>query len=46
MVILNRRDGRIVGVVLNTDSFDLVGAFEQASPFALAINGSQFQFLA
>ncbi len=46
MVILNRRDGQIVGVVLNTDSFDLVGAFEQASPFALAINGSQFQFLA
>ena len=46
MVIRNRRDGLILGVVLNVDNFELVGAFEQASPFALAINGSQFQFLA
>ncbi|MEG3858735.1 calcium-binding protein [Microcoleus sp. herbarium12] len=46
MVIRNRRDGQILGVVLNTDNFELVGAFEQASPFALAVNGSQFQFLA
>ncbi|MDP8935874.1 MAG: calcium-binding protein [Cyanobacteriota bacterium] len=46
MVIGNRRDGRILGVVLNTNSFELTGAFEQASPFALAVNGSQFQFLA
>ncbi|MEG3899137.1 MULTISPECIES: calcium-binding protein [unclassified Microcoleus] len=46
MVILNRRDGQILGVVLNVDNFELVGAFEQASPFALAVNGSQFQFLA
>lgn len=46
MVIRNRRNGQILGVVLNTDNFELVGAFEQASPFALAVNGSQFQFLA
>ncbi|MEG4213108.1 calcium-binding protein [Microcoleus sp. S13_B4] len=46
MVIRSRRDGQIVGVVLNTNSFELTGAFEQASPFALAVNGSQFQFLA
>lgn len=46
MVIRNRRDGQIVGVVLNTDNFELIGSFEQASPFALAVNGSQFQFLA
>jgi serralysin len=46
MVIRNRRNGQILGVVLNTDNFELTGAFEQASPFALAVNGSQFQFLA
>ncbi|MEG3939532.1 MULTISPECIES: calcium-binding protein [unclassified Microcoleus] len=46
MVIRNRRDGRILGVVLNTDNFELLGSFEEASPFALAINGTQFQFLA
>ncbi len=46
MVIENIITGQIVGVVLNTNSFELTGAFEQASPFALAINGSQFQFLA
>ncbi|MEG4912827.1 calcium-binding protein [Microcoleus sp. B7-D4] len=45
MVISNQRDGRILGVILNVDNFELVGAFEQASPFALAVNGSQFQFL-
>ncbi|MEG4853839.1 calcium-binding protein [Microcoleus sp. B5-D4] len=45
MVIENITTGQIVGIVLNTDSFELVGAFEQASPFALAVNGSQFQFL-
>ncbi|MBD0307313.1 MAG: calcium-binding protein [Microcoleus sp. T1-bin1] len=46
MVIENIITGQIVGVVLNTNSFELTGAFEQASPFALAVNGSQFQFLA
>jgi Ca2+-binding RTX toxin-like protein len=46
MVIENARNGQIVGIVLNTDSFELTGSFEQASPFALAVNGSQFQFLA
>jgi len=46
MVIENARNGQIVGIVLNTDSFELTGSFEQASPFALAINGTQFQFLA
>ena len=46
MVIENARNGQIVGIVLNTNSFELTGAFEQASPFALAVNGSQFQFLA
>lgn len=46
MVIENLVTGQIVGIVLNTDNFELVGAFEQASPFALAVNGSQFQFLA
>ncbi len=46
MVIRNRSNGQILGVVLNTNSFELTGAFESASPFALAINGSQFQFLA
>jgi serralysin len=46
MVIANIITGQIVGVVLNTNSFELTGAFEQASPFALAVNGSQFQFLA
>ncbi len=46
MVIENRITGQIVGIVLNTDSFELIGAFEPASPFALAVNGSQFQFLA
>ncbi len=46
MVIRNVRNGQILGVVLNTDNFELTGAFEQASPFALAVNGSQFQFLA
>ncbi|MEG5056518.1 calcium-binding protein [Microcoleus sp. A2-C5] len=46
MVIENSRNGQIVGIVLNTNSFELTGAFEQASPFALAVNGSQFQFLA
>ena len=46
MVIQSRRDGQIVGIVLNTNSFELTGGFEQASPFALAVNGSQFQFLA
>ena len=46
MVILNLINGQIVGVVLNTNSFEFTGAFEQASPFALAVNGSQFQFLA
>jgi len=46
MVIRNARNGQILGVVLNTDNFELVGSFEQASPFALAVNGSQFQFLA
>ncbi|MFB8797275.1 MAG: calcium-binding protein [Microcoleus sp.] len=46
MVIRNRSNGQILGVVLNTNSFELTGAFETASPFALAINGSQFQFLA
>ena len=46
MVIENARNGQIVGIVLNTNSFELTGAYEQASPFALAVNGSQFQFLA
>ncbi len=46
MVIINQRDGRILGIVLNTNSFEITGSFEQASPFALAVNGSQFQFLA
>ncbi len=46
MVIRNRGNGRIVGIVLNTNNFELTGSFESASPFALAINGSQFQFLA
>jgi Ca2+-binding RTX toxin-like protein len=46
MVLENRFTGQIVGIVLNTNSFELTGAFEQASPFALGINGSQFQFLA
>ncbi len=46
MVIFNQINGQIVGIVLNTNSFELTGAFEQASPFALAVNGSQFQFLA
>ncbi len=46
MVIENAINGQIVGIVLNTNSFELTGAFEQASPFALAVNGSQFQFLA
>ena len=46
MVVANIITGQIVGVVLNTNSFELTGAFEQASPFALAVNGSQFQFLA
>ncbi|MEG4056568.1 MULTISPECIES: calcium-binding protein [unclassified Microcoleus] len=46
MVIENIITGQIVGIVLDTDNFELVGAFEQASPFALAVNGSQFQFLA
>ncbi|WP_293359889.1 MULTISPECIES: calcium-binding protein [unclassified Microcoleus] len=46
MVIENARNGQIVGIVLNTNSFELTGAFEQATPFALAVNGSQFQFLA
>lgn len=46
MVIENIITGQVVGVVLNTNSFELTGAFEQASPFALAVNGSQFQFLA
>ncbi len=46
MVVLNGRNGQILGIVLNTDSFELIGAFEPASPFALAVNGSQFQFLA
>jgi Ca2+-binding RTX toxin-like protein len=46
MVIENRITGQILGIVLNTNSFELTGAFESASPFALGINGSQFQFLA
>ncbi len=46
MVIENRITGQTVGIVLNTNSFELTGAFEPASPFALAVNGSQFQFLA
>jgi Ca2+-binding RTX toxin-like protein len=46
MVIRNRGNGRILGIVLNTNNFELTGSFESASPFALAINGSQFQFLA
>ncbi|MFM9266486.1 calcium-binding protein [Tychonema sp. BBK16] len=46
MVIRNRSNGRILGVFLNNSNFDLIGSFESASPFALAINGSQFQFLA
>lgn len=46
MVIENRISGQILGIVLNTDSFEVTGAFESASPFALGINGSQFQFLA
>ncbi len=46
MVIRNRGNGRILGIVLNTSNFELTGSFESASPFALAINGSQFQFLA
>jgi Ca2+-binding RTX toxin-like protein len=46
MVIESARNGQIVGIVLNTNSFELTGAFEQASPFALAVNGTQFQFLA
>lgn len=46
MVIRNRGNGQILGVVLNTNSFELTGAFESASPFVLGINGSQFQFLA
>ncbi len=46
MVIENRITGQILGIVLNTDNFELIGAFEPASPFALAVNGSQFQFLA
>lgn len=46
MVIRNRSNGQIVGIVLNTDNFELIGSFEPANPFALAVNGSQFQFLA
>ena len=46
MVIRNRSNGQILGIVLNTDNFELIGSFEPASPFALAVNGSQFQFLA
>lgn len=46
MVIESRITGQILGIVLNTNSFELTGAFESASPFALGINGSQFQFLA
>jgi Ca2+-binding RTX toxin-like protein len=46
MVIENRITGQILGIVLNTNSFELTGAFESASLFALGINGSQFQFLA
>ena len=46
MVIRNRSNGQILGIVLNNNNFDLLGSFESASPFALAINGSQFQFLA
>jgi Ca2+-binding RTX toxin-like protein len=46
MVIENRITGQILGIVLNTNSFELTGAFDSASPFALGINGSQFQFLA
>ncbi|MCC3411413.1 MAG: calcium-binding protein [Microcoleus sp. PH2017_29_MFU_D_A] len=46
MVIENAINGQIVGIVLNTNNFELIGAFEPASPFALAVNGSQFQFLA
>jgi Ca2+-binding RTX toxin-like protein len=46
MVIENQFNGLILGIVLNTNSFELTGAFESASPFALGINGSQFQFLA
>ena len=46
MVIRNRSNGQILGIVLNTDNFELIGSFEPANPFALAVNGSQFQFLA
>ena len=46
MVIRNRSNGQILGIVLNTNNFELIGSFEPASPFALAVNGSQFQFLA
>ncbi|MCC3408598.1 MAG: calcium-binding protein [Microcoleus sp. PH2017_10_PVI_O_A] len=46
MVIENAINGQILGIVLNTNNFELIGAFEQASPFALAVNGTQFQFLA
>jgi Ca2+-binding RTX toxin-like protein len=45
MVIRNRSNGQILGIVLNNNNFDLTGSFETASPFALAINGSDFQFL-
>ncbi|MEG5128343.1 calcium-binding protein [Microcoleus sp. ARI1-B5] len=46
LVIENAINGQILGVVLNTNNFELIGAFEQASPFALGVNGTQFQFLA
>ncbi len=46
MVIRNRSNGQILGIVLNNNNFDLLGSFVTASPVTLAINGSQFEFLA
>ncbi|MGE5655582.1 MAG: calcium-binding protein [Actinomycetota bacterium] len=45
MPIRLKSTGQIIGIVLNTDNFELTGAFEPANQFVLGLNGSQFSYL-
>lgn len=45
MAIFLRNSSQVLGVVLNADNFALLSQFESASPFALALNGTQFAYL-